>query len=191
MSSIALALVTVIGAVTPPGMRSNNSACRRQAALFFWRPRSRCRLANSRKTRAWSSGRTTCRRPARNAATATERASLGSFFWDRWVSNTRTRAASTAGTSTTSSPAATSCWDSRYPNPAADSTAHRRWSNRAAQPNSSTVWAAEADTCSLPTITSSVSIATAVCDPLCGSIPIITFIALPSCLEDGNWGRHH
>ncbi len=44
---------------------------------------------------------------------ATLRASLGSFFWDRPEPMTRTRAASTGGTSTTVSPAATNCWAKR------------------------------------------------------------------------------
>ena len=48
-----------------------------------------------------------------NAATATERASLGSLLVDWPVLNTRTCDANVAGTSSTVSPAATSCWDSR------------------------------------------------------------------------------
>jgi hypothetical protein len=48
-----------------------------------------------------------------NAATATERASLGSLLVDWPVLNTRTCDANVAGTSSTVSPEATSCWDSR------------------------------------------------------------------------------
>ncbi|HYA69197.1 MAG TPA: hypothetical protein VED63_10735 [Acidimicrobiales bacterium] len=45
----------------------------------------------------------------RRAATATEYASLGSFFCDLFVASTRTRAESVGGTSNTSSPTSSSC----------------------------------------------------------------------------------
>ena len=47
------------------------------------------------------------------AASATERASLGSFLVDWPVLSTRTCDANVAGTLSTVSPAATSCWESR------------------------------------------------------------------------------
>jgi len=47
--------------------------------------------------------------------------------------SSRARAASLAGTSTTSSPAPTSCWATVCPSPVAPSTAHRRAGHGAAQ----------------------------------------------------------
>jgi hypothetical protein len=52
-------------------------------------------------------------RRCRSAATATERASLGSLLVDWPVPSTRTRDANVAGTFNTVSPATTSCWESR------------------------------------------------------------------------------
>ena len=71
----------------------------------------------------------------------------------------------------------------------ADSRPHQRTrpptirsSKRAAQPNSSSTCRRDARTSTAANSTSSPSIATAVCDPLCGSTPIITVI--PSVLPD-------
>jgi hypothetical protein len=49
----------------------------------------------------------------RNAATATARASLASFLFERPEPNNRTRDDNVAGTSTTHSPRAISCWASK------------------------------------------------------------------------------
>ena len=79
----------------------------------------------------------------RLAAMANERASFGSFSFDRPESSSRTQATSVAGTSRTSSPAVASCWANGYPPPPADSTAHAcvsnaavHWSNWLAAPGS-------------------------------------------------------
>ena len=71
------------------------------------------RRAQSLITAVWSSLATSERRFARMAATATERASLGSFLLVSPLSSRRARAASLGGTSSTLSPAATSCWERR------------------------------------------------------------------------------
>ncbi|HEY1919599.1 MAG TPA: hypothetical protein VGH27_28855 [Streptosporangiaceae bacterium] len=88
--------------------------------------------------------------------------------------SSRTRAASLGCTSSTHSPAATSCWASRCPSPAAPSTAQVRSGQSAAHATSFSAWPAEARTRSLPSGSSAALITTAVCDPLCGSTPIIT-----------------
>ena len=75
-------------------------------------------------------------RPERSAATATERASLGSFLLMSPVASSRTRAASLGGTSSTRSPAASSCWASRWPTPPAPSTAQARCGHACAHASS-------------------------------------------------------
>jgi len=105
---------------------------------------------------------------------ATERASLGSFLFTAPVASSRTRAASLGCTSSTRSPAARSSWASRCPRPAAPSTAQVRSGQDFAQVSSRSACAAQARTRTSPTGTSSAPIATAVCEPLCGSTPIIT-----------------
>ena len=62
----------------------------------------------------------------RSAASATERASFGSFLFTAPAASSRTRAARLGCTSSTFSPAATSCWASRCPRPPALSTAQDR-----------------------------------------------------------------
>ena len=114
---------------------------------------------------------------ARNAATATDRASLGSLLPVFSVCSNRTRAASLGCTSTTRSPAATSCWASRRPSPGAPSTAQVRSGQAAAQATSCPAWAGQARIRTLPSGSSAAVTATAVCEPLCGSIPIITVIS--------------
>ncbi len=84
-----------------------------------------------------------------------------------------------ACTSSTRSPAARSCWASRWPNPRAPSTAQVRSGHAPAHATSHCAWLAEARTHSLPSGSSAPSIATAVCDPLCGSTPIITATTCP------------
>jgi len=110
----------------------------------------------------------------RSAATATDRASLGSFLLVSPTCSSRTRDASLGCTSSTRSPAATSCWASSRLSPAAPSTAQVPSGHDEAQVTSSSAWVAEARTRSSPSGCSAAPITTAVCDPLCGSTPIIT-----------------
>ena len=82
---------------------------------------------------------------------------------------------SLGGTSSTRSPAASSCWASKWPTPPAPSTAQVR-SGHAPRPRRATgsTWAAQARTRSWPSCSSAALMATAVCEALCGSTPIIT-----------------
>src|SRR5215469_4523514 len=105
---------------------------------------------------------------------ATDRASLGSFLFTSPVASSRTRAPSLGGTSSTRSPADSSCWASRWPMPPAPSTAQVRRGQAAAHATSRSAWAAQARTRSSPSGSSAALIATAVCEALCGSTPIIT-----------------
>jgi hypothetical protein len=77
-------------------------------------------------TTAWSSAITGRVTLERSAATATEKASFGSFWLVFPDCSSRTRAASLGGTSSTCSPAAASCCASRFPSPAAPSIAQAR-----------------------------------------------------------------
>src|SRR5262249_54929982 len=122
----------------------------------------------------------------RNATIAAERASCGSFFDDFVESSTRTLADNVGGTSTTSSPAATSCCARRYPSPDADSIAHRRCGNRSAQSNNTSHCLADDPTLNPSSPFSSRSTATAVCDPLCGSTPIVTTVI--TLVPFSSWG---
>ena len=90
------------------------------------------------------------------------------------VASSRTRAPSSGGTSSTRSPAASSCWPSRWPRPPPPSTAQVRCGQAAAHASSRSAWAAQARTRSSPSGSSAALIATAVCEALCGSTPIIT-----------------
>src|SRR5262249_53034100 len=110
----------------PPGTRSHSTACSRQQAWLRSRARTRCRLAHTFSTTAWSSASTGRGAGDRSAATATDKASFGSFLLVSPACSSRTRAASFGGTSSTCSPAASSCWASRCPSPAAPSTAQAR-----------------------------------------------------------------
>ena len=62
------------------------------------------------------------------------------------------------------------------PDPPADSMAQVRFSNGSAQLMSWSTWRLVARTLTLESSSSASSIATAVCDALCGSMPIITFM---------------
>lgn len=99
------------------------------------------RFDNRRSTSLLPTGRTRRRSLVRNAVTATDMASFGSFLFDLPVPSTRVRAANVAGTSTTISPAVTSCWASRNPSPSAPSIAHVRDVNGAAHDNNVSTWA--------------------------------------------------
>jgi hypothetical protein len=87
---------------------SESAACSRQTTRERWLPTSVLRLANRRSISTWSAAATLASTGVRKAATATEKASLGSFLLDDPEARTLTRAAKVAGTSTTTSPAATS-----------------------------------------------------------------------------------
>ena len=77
-------------------------------------------------------------------------------------------------------PAATSCWATRWPRPAAPSTAQVRSGHAAAHSTSCSACPAAARTRSAQLPLSPLT-ATAVCEPLCGSTPIITAVTeLPS-----------
>jgi hypothetical protein len=138
------------------------------------RARSRCLFAHTFSTTAWSSAITGRGALDRSAATATDKASFGSFLLVSPACSSRTRAASFGGTSSTRSPAATSCWASRHPSPAAPSTAQARSGHARAHATSCAACAGQALTCTFPSGSSPGPIATAVCEPLCGSTPIIT-----------------
>ena len=105
------------------------------------------------------------------------------------VASSRTRAASLGGTSSTRSPAAASCWASRWPTPPAPSTAQVRCGQACAHSSSRSVWAAQARTRTWPSGASAGSIATAVCEALCGSIPIITATMGTSSSLSLTWGN--
>jgi len=90
--------------------------------------------------------------------------------------SSRTRAASFGGTSSTRSPAATSCRASRCPSPPAPSTAQVRPGQPAAHATSCPACDRQAVTRSSSSGSSAVPIATAVCELLRGSIPIITAV---------------
>ena len=74
----------------------------------------------------------------------------------------------------TRSPAASNCWASRWPRPPAPSTAQVRRGQAAAQASRRSAWTAQARTRSSPSGSSAAPIATAVCEALCGSTPIMT-----------------
>ena len=131
-------------------------------------------FAQTFSTAARSSASTGRLAGERSAATATEKASFGSFLPVSPACSSRTRAASLGGTSSTCSPAATSCCASRCPSPAAPSTAQVRSGQAAAHASSVSAWDGQACTCNSPSGSSAEPIATAVCEFLCGSIPIIT-----------------
>ena len=99
---------------------------------------------------------------------------MGSFLLVSPACSSRTRAASLGGTSSTCSPAVTSCWASKCPSPSAPSTAQARSGHPAAHASSCSAWDGQASTRSSPSGSSPTLIATAVCELLWGSIPIIT-----------------
>lgn len=107
------------------------------------------------------------------AARATAVAACASVLRPDRPDSTRTRVDNDAGTSTTRSPRATSCWASNRPTPAAPSTAQVRSGQPAANANSrSTCRRLETTRTDVLTDPSAL-ITTAVCAPLCGSIPMI------------------
>ena len=91
--------------------------------------------------------------------------------WPR--SSTRVRAANAEGTSNTLSPAATSCWASSRPRPPAPSMAQTRCGHCAAHAVRRPSIARSAGTRSSPSVTPLGSSATAVCELLWGSMPMV------------------
>ena len=89
---------------TPPGTSSQSTACSRHTTWVRLLARSRRRLDQTFSTAAWSSGRASRTPGERSAATATDRASLGSFLFTFPVASSRTRAPSLGCTSSTRSP---------------------------------------------------------------------------------------
>jgi hypothetical protein len=156
------ARVAVMSLPVPPGAISHKAACRRHAAWERSRDSWRCRRDQTRSTSAWSSAVTRWHAGERSAATATDRASFGSFLFEVPVDSSRTRAPSLGWTSMTCSPAATSCWASRCPRPPAPSTAQVRSGQSAAHSTSLPAWLAEARMRTVPSGASAASIATAV-----------------------------
>ena len=159
---------------TPPGTSSQSTAWSLQTTWVRALARSRRRLDQTFSTAAWSSGLASRTPGERSAATATDRASLGSFLFTFPDASSRTRAPSLGWTSSTRSPADSSCWASRWPRPPAPSTAQARCGQAAAHASSRSACAPLARTRSSPSCSSDPLIATAVCEALCGSIPIIT-----------------
>ena len=99
---------------------------------------------------------------------------VGSFLFTFPVASSRTRAPSLGCTSRTRSPADSSCQSSRRPSPPAPSTAQVRSGQAAAHASSRSACAALARTRSCPSGSSAPLITTAVCEALCGPVPIIT-----------------
>ena len=157
----------------PPGRRSRSRRCSRLTARRRSEVSSSRRSESSRNTAQWSSGATRERSSRCWATTATLRASMPSLLrpWPRW--STRVRAASAEGTSTTVSPEATSCWASSRPRPLAPSIAQTRCGQHAAHAASRASVALSASTRSSPSMAPVSSSATAVCELLWGSMPMV------------------
>jgi hypothetical protein len=79
---------------TPPGTSSQSTACRLHTVCGRLLARSGRRLDQTFRTAAWSSARASRTPGERSAATATERASFGSFLFTFPVASSRTRAPS-------------------------------------------------------------------------------------------------
>lgn len=131
----------------------------------------------------------------RSATSATECASTGSVLRPLPVENTRARADSFAGTSTTGSPTATSRCATWRPMPEQPSTAHSRSgcrrpaANRSRNPFRSVPNRPSVSTFSCRSMTWIVT------DLLCGSIPMITrdITALPNLdpIDDRRGGQRY
>jgi hypothetical protein len=178
-SRARIACAAEISRENPPGTRSQSTACNRHTVRLRARLRSRCRRAQTLSTAACSSVTTVRTSGERSAAIATERASFGSFLFTCPVLSSRTRAASFGWTSRTCSPAATSCCANRWPSPRAPSIAQTRSGQRPAHSSRPSSCLAEARIRICPSRFSLASSANAVCDPVWGSIPIITSATHP------------
>ena len=119
----------------PPGTRSRRRTWRRFIVRVRCATTSSRRSDNRRRTTVWSSAVTVESFGLCTATDATEIASARSVLRALPEPNSRARAASLAGTSTTRSPAATSCWATPCPRPAAPSTAQTRSGHPAAHDN--------------------------------------------------------
>ncbi len=109
---------------------------------------------------------------------------MGSFLLTSPLSSSWARAASLGCTSTTRSPAATSCWATKYPRPEAFSTAQVRSGHALAHSLKRASCSGPDRTRNWPSVASCSSMATAVCEPLCGSMPIVTAMKT----SFGHWG---
>jgi hypothetical protein len=111
------------------------------------------------------------------------------------LSSNRTRAASLGGTSRTRAPEAISCCASSCPSPRAPSIAHLLLGQPLAHSSNPSTYLLDARTRNRPSCFSCTSSATAVCDPLCRSIPITTpatvhhLHAKISRQEEPRWAR--
>jgi hypothetical protein len=113
-------------------------------------------------------------------ATVATTASRRSVFRLWPVCRSRARPARLAGTSTTVSPALTSCCARKSPSPVAPSMAHVRSGHAADQFSRRLSVALFAGTRSCAMTSASFPTAAAVCEPVCGSIPMMTTICTPS-----------
>ena len=153
-----------------------------------WR-RSRWRLAQIFITAAWDSATDLVRLGERRAAIATERASLGSFLLVVAGGERRTRAASLGWTSKTSLTRGHELFGEQVAEASAPSIAQVRSGHRAWPiPSSRSTWVAESAPGAHRAMFSVASIATAVWEALCGSMPIVT---LPSVSFFSSEGKDH
>jgi hypothetical protein len=146
-------------------------------------PSDRRRSARIRSTAScWSSA--TGRRPDMRVATrATECASVASVLRPCPVANTRARADSFGGTSTTCSPSASSLLAMCPPMPWQPSIAHVRSGHRRARASIARYPAASVAYRSTPSTVSSPAMISIVAHRLCGSIPITTLLIRSSCSQ--------
>ncbi len=164
----------------PPGTSSSSRACSWAILRVCSSPRERRRSTSSRSTVSCSSA-TTGRSPAiRVPTSATECASVASFLRPCPVANTRARADSFGGTSTTRSPSAKSRFAMCRPIPLQPSIAHTRSAHRRTDLSSSPYPSLSVQNRPPPTIASSAFMTSIVTDRLCGSIPITTGPTSPS-----------
>ena len=179
-SRILAAWPAVISSGTPPGTSSHSTAWSRQTTWLRVRERSRCRLARTFSTTGGHR-----RSPL---------AALGPQRRDRHRPGiVRVGLVRVAGLQQPDPgsqlglhiqhPLAggDQLLGQQPPSPRAPSTAQVRSGQACAQATSFPAWSGQARTRSLPSGSSAAPTATAVCEPLCGSVPIITAIsALPS-----------
>ncbi len=162
----------------PPSM--SFTSCSWMRTRVFWRVSTMCqrRSTSSPSSCGVPSGTTGRRTLARRPAIAVERASWASVLCPE-PDSLRTSADSLGGTSRTCSPASTSCRDSSQPRPLAFSIAHNRSGQRPAHASSRSTCRRSATTRSWSSCSSSSSSATAVCDRLWGSTPMMTVMMAP------------
>ena len=171
---IALAWAADRNRLAPPGTSSRSRWCSWVTMRVCSSPSDRRRSTRVRGTASCSSF-TTGRRPAIRVPTrAMEWASVASVLRPWPVANTRARADSFGGTSTTSSPLASRRRATWRPMPLHPSIAHT-WSGQARTYSTSSVNPVGSVVNRPPPSTlSSAAITSIVTDRLCGSIPITT-----------------